>query len=93
MIQTGPNATAAQGALAASAVQPGGTGTIAADTGWTANADAGDKTKVIANASNIVTIAAALDIAVSGAGTLLLNTAEKVKSLETALAAAKRPNV
>lgn len=78
MINTGPNAPASQG--------------IAADTGWTANADSGDKTKSIANASNITTIAAALDIAVTGAGTLLLNTAEKVKSLETALVASKRPN-
>lgn len=65
---------------------------IVADTGWTANADAGDKTKVIPVASSIVTIAAALDLAVAGAGTLLLAVAEKCKSLETALVAVKRPN-
>lgn len=63
-----------------------------ADTGWTANADAGDKTKVIPIASSIVTIAAALDLVVAGAGTLLLATAEKYKSLETVLVAGKRPN-
>jgi len=65
---------------------------ITADTGWTGNSDAGDKTKVIANAASIITIAAALDLAVTGAGTLLLNTAEKCKALETALAALKVPN-
>lgn len=60
MISTGPNATAAQGALAASALQPAGNGSsltgitsgqvsglgtlMSLDTGYTANSTAGDKT-------------------------------------------------
>lgn len=85
-------ATGAAGATG-SAGSTGATGAgFTADTGWTANADVGDKTKVIPTASSIVTIAAALNLAVTGAGTLLLATAEKCKALETALVAGKRPN-
>lgn len=86
---TGPTGVGTTGS--AGATGPTGSGFVA-DTGWTANADAGDKTKVIPIASSIVTIAAALDLAVAGAGALLLATAEKCKSLETVLVAGKKPN-
>lgn len=85
-------ATAAQGVKADSALQPGGTGTVAADTGWTANADAGDKTSVIGSTATLDTIATALNIVTAGAGTQLENIAQKVKAIEAALALAKRPN-
>lgn len=69
-----------------------GTGTIHADTGWVANADAGDKTKVIPASAGNATVATALNIVTAGAGTLLLNTAEKVKAIESALASFLAPN-
>lgn len=78
---TGPTGVGTTGS--AGATGPTGSGFVA---------DAGDKTKVIPIASSIVTIAAALDIAVAGAGALLLATAEKCKSLETVLVAGKKPN-
>ncbi len=63
------------------------------DTGWTANADAGDKTQVIPDAATLATIASALNMLVSGSGDALLATAEKCKALETALASFLLPNV
>lgn len=65
---------------------------IIVDTGWTANVDAGDKTAVIGSSASIATIATALNLAVAGAGTLLLNVAEKCKALEDVLVNAKLPN-
>lgn len=85
-------ATSAQGALADSAIQPGNAGLIVADTGWTANADGGDKTAVIGSTATLDTIATALNIVTAGAGTQLENIAQKVKALETALANSLRPS-
>lgn len=62
------------------------------DTGWTANADAGDKTQSIGSSASIATIATALNIVSSGAGTLLQAVAQKCKALETASVAAKLAN-
>lgn len=65
---------------------------LAVDTGWTANADNGDKTVVIGSTATLDTIATALNIVTAGAGTQLENIAQKVKALEAALVANKRPN-
>lgn len=62
------------------------------DTGWTANADNGDKTAVIPTNANVATIGLALDILSSGAGSLLVAVADKLKALEGALVAIKLPN-
>jgi hypothetical protein len=69
-----------------------GSALLGIDSGWSANADAGDKTKVIPAAATIVTIAAALDVLVAGAGALLLDVAEKCKAQQTLLAALKYPD-
>lgn len=60
-------------------------GVMTDDTGWTANADAGDKTQVIPSSATISSVQAALNIAVAGAGDALFATAQKVKALELAL--------
>lgn len=73
-------------------VAPGGAGTVVADTGWTANADSGDKTDVIPSSATLAGYAAALDLVASGLGAAFVNTAEKVKAIEAALAAGVRPN-
>lgn len=65
---------------------------VTVDTGWTANADGGDKTKSIGTSASIATIAGLLNALAAGSGTLLQNTAEKVKAIETALVALKLPN-
>lgn len=65
---------------------------FAADTGWTANADSGSKTSVIPSGTDLDTIAAALDLLVTNAGTTLKTVAEKCKALEYALANNLRPN-
>lgn len=65
---------------------------IIADTGWTANADGGDKTSVIPSNATIAAMQAALNIVSAGLGDLLVALSNKVKALETALAAAKLPN-
>lgn len=65
---------------------------VSADTGWTANADAGDKTAVIGSAATLAAIATALDLETAGAGTQLAAIAAKVKALEDALANQLRPN-
>lgn len=62
------------------------------DSGWTANADAGDKTVVIGSTASLTTIATALNLVSAGAGTALLNIAQKVKALESILAAGQFPN-
>lgn len=78
-----------------------GTSQMSADTGWTANAGAGDKTVSLTNYANGVngTMVTALNLVSTGTGTaisaladavVLLN--KKVQALETALVAAKLPN-
>lgn len=94
-------ATAAQGVLAASALQPGAAGLMTLDTGWTANSTAGNKTAILAAYTNGLdgTMVAALNVVSSGAGTAL-NTGlasvallvQKVAAIETALVAGKLPN-
>lgn len=69
-----------------------GTGILQPDTGWTANADGGDKTKSIGTSASLATIATALNLVSAGAGTALQAVAEKCKALETALVAALIPN-
>jgi hypothetical protein len=66
---------------------------LADDTGWTANADNGDKTAVIPSDASIATIATALDPTnVTGIGALLTQLADKLKALEYALSINKLPN-
>lgn len=62
------------------------------DSGWTANADAGDKTVVIGSTASLTTIATALNLVSAGAGTALLNIAQKVKAIESALSSGLFPN-
>lgn len=85
-------ATSTQGAKADTAIQPGNAALIPAGTGWTANADGGDKTAVIGSTATLDAIATALNLVTAGAGTQLENIAQKVKALEAALAAQLRPN-
>lgn len=72
-----------------------------ADTGWTANAGAGDKTVALSNYANGLngTMVSALNVVSSGTGTalstamdMIVNLTKKVQALETALAANKLPN-
>lgn len=80
---------------------PGGNG-VTKDTGWTANASAGDKTQAVANYSGSGidgTMAAALELVSSGLGTALQQDEDrirelikKVQALEFALAARLLPN-
>ncbi len=81
-------ATAAQGAAADSAIQPGNGGLVPADTGWTANADAGDKTAAIPTMPDV----SALEAISTGFGAWADAMDKKLKAVETALAAALRPN-
>ncbi len=67
-------------------------GTANPDTGWTANADAGDRTDVIPSSATLAGYAAALDLVASGLGAAFVNTAEKVKAIEAVLVAGKLPN-
>lgn len=101
MILTSPSATAAQGALASTALQPGGAGTLAADTGWTANSTVGDKTaQIVAYVAGIDgTMVTALNVVSANTGTKLalldatvVLLVKKVAALETALVANKVPN-
>lgn len=62
------------------------------DTGWTANADGGDKTQSIPSSATLAAMQAALNLAVPGAGDALFTLAQKCKALETALAANLVPN-
>lgn len=73
-------------------VVPGGEGTVVADTGWTANADGGDKTAVIPNNATIDGMQAALNLVSAGLGDLIVALADKVKALETVLVGNKLPN-
>lgn len=65
---------------------------LAEDTGWTANADAGDKTAVIPASATLTAMQAALNLVVAGFGDAFVASAQKTKALETALANALRPN-
>lgn len=65
---------------------------LTADTGWTANADAGDKTKVIGTNASLAAMEAALNLVLAGFGTSFVAVAEKVKALEDALVNALAPN-
>lgn len=75
--------------------------TVSADTGWTANSTAGDKTTALATYSNGLsgTMVTALNVVSANTGTALsaamdviVNLVKKVAALETALAAGKLPN-
>jgi hypothetical protein len=65
---------------------------ITQDTGWTTNADGGDKTQVIASTAMLTALQAALNALVPGAGDAFIAVAQKVKALETALASNLLPN-
>lgn len=71
---------------------PVNTGLLAADTGWTANADAGDKTSIIPNNATLDAMQAALNLVVAGFGDAFVAVADKTKAIETALANSLRPN-
>lgn len=62
------------------------------DTGWTANADTGDKTAVIPNNATIAAMQAALNLVVAGFGDAFVAVSDKVKAMEDVLASNKRPN-
>lgn len=62
------------------------------DTGWTGNADGGDKTQSIPSSATLATVQTGLNLAVPGAGDALYALAQKCKALETALAANLLPN-
>lgn len=83
------NAGAASGATA---LQPGGTGTVSYDTGWFANADSGDKTASVLGSGDLATIATAMNVVVPNSGDALRTIGEKLKALEAALVLAKIPN-
>lgn len=94
-------ATAAQGALAASALQSQAGLILSADTGWTQNNTEGDKTAALSSYSNGLnsTIITALNLAAANSGTVLgaaldvlVIVVKKLAALETALAAGKLPN-
>lgn len=74
---------------------------ISADTGWTANSGAGDKTVAVPNYTSGITgtMSTALNVTSAGLGTalgtidsVLVSLVKKVQALETALAANKTPN-
>lgn len=69
-----------------------GTGTVAADTGWTANADGGSKTVSIPSNATLAAMQAALNVVAAGFGDAFVATAEKCKALEAALVTFKVPN-
>jgi hypothetical protein len=60
---------------------------LAIDTGWTANADAGDKTKVIPATATLATFQVNLNTTLAGMGDAFFAMAQKIKALETAAAA------
>lgn len=70
----------------------GGDHGMLADTGWTANADAGDKTQVIPSSGTLASFVAALDLVAAGLGSAFQAVAEKTKALETAGIVFKVPN-
>lgn len=82
-------------------VKTAGVTPIIADTGWTANSTAGDKTAILAAYANGIdgTITSLLNTAAAGSGTALAAMGavvallvKKTAALETALVAGKRPN-
>lgn len=58
--------------------------TMSLDTGWTANADNGDKTQVIPSTATLSAMTAALNTLVAGFGTAIFATIQKVKAIEYA---------
>lgn len=66
---------------------------ITADTGWTANADGGDKTSAIPANATLDAMQAALNLVVAGFGDAFVAVADKTKAIETALTNKLRPNV
>lgn len=68
------------------------TGLLTADTGWTANSDAGSKTAIIPASATLSAMQAALNLVVAGFGDAFVATAAKAKALEDAAAAFKVPN-
>lgn len=66
--------------------------TMTLDTGWTANADGGDKTKVIPSNATLAAMATALNTLVAGFGDAFVATSEKLKAIETALSTSLLPN-
>jgi hypothetical protein len=62
------------------------------DAGWTANADAGDKTAVIPSQATVAGMVTALNTVSAGLGTLIQEMASKIKALEAALATLLLPN-
>lgn len=94
-------ATSTQGTKADSALQPGGAGTVATDTGWTANSTVGDKTAALTGYTNGLdgTMVAALNLVSANTGTALSTALDviillvkKVAALQTCLVANKVPN-
>lgn len=65
---------------------------LSKDTGWTANADGGDKTKVIPSNATLAAMATALNTLVAGFGDAFVASTEKMKALEAALVALVLPN-
>lgn len=65
---------------------------FSADTGWTANADGGDKTSVIPANATLDAMQAALNIVVAGFGDAFVAVADKCKAIETAFAGNLVPN-
>jgi|GEM_PF-5577226 len=71
---------------------PNGSAMMTDDTGWTANADSGDKTAIIPSAGTLMGFQGALNALVGGAGDAIVATAQKCKALETALNSNLLPN-
>lgn len=61
---------------------------VSVDTGWTANSDAGDKTKVIPATATLATFQTNLNATLTGMGDAFFAMAQKIKALEAAAAAA-----
>jgi len=65
---------------------------VSMDTGWTNNADAGDKTASIPAQGDIAAMNYDLNNVNGNLGALIIALCSKVKALEAALAAQKLPN-
>lgn len=93
---TGAFATAAQGTKADSAIQPGNSGLIVADTGWTANANSGGKTVAIPAQVSSTAVVASLDptgsLGLANLFAYYAASAEKCKAIESVLSTSLRPN-
>lgn len=62
------------------------------DSGYTANADVGDKSAVIPDNATISAMQGALNVVVPGFGDAFVATADKVKAIESSLAQSFQPN-